>query len=116
MILNIAIILCFQLVGEVLSRAVLPFVPGPVLGLVLLLAACAAFPRLHATIRETATGLLAHLSLLFVPAGVGVVSHWGLIAESGPALLVALIGSTVLALLVGVGVFRAVARITEGRA
>ena len=72
MILHITVLLVFQLVGEVLSRAALPVMPGPVLGLVLLLVAMVVFPRLAEAIRPTANGILSHLSLLFVPAGVGV--------------------------------------------
>ncbi|MBF9036864.1 CidA/LrgA family protein [Rhodobacterales bacterium HKCCE2091] len=111
MILHLAILLTFQLIGEGLSRVFLPTLPGPVIGLVLALLAFVAAPRLAETIRPTATGILANLSLLFVPAGVGVVSHWRLLASDGPALVIALVGSTVLALLVGAFVFLGVARL-----
>jgi len=48
--------------------------------------------------RETSLGLLQHLSLLFVPAGVGVMAHWHRLAAEGVAIVVAIIVSTVLAL------------------
>lgn len=44
--------------------------------------------------------LLSHLSLLFVPAGVGVMLHLGRIAEEWPAILAALLLSTWLAVAV----------------
>ena len=58
----------------------------------------------------TATGLLRNLSLLFVPAAVGVVEHRALFAEYGAVLVVTVVVSTVAALAVGALVFRAVAR------
>lgn len=111
MIFHITVLLAFQLMGEVISRAALPLLPGPVLGMVLLLAAMLALPRLAEAIRPTATGLLGHLSLLFVPAGVGVVGHLDLITEHGVALMTALVLSTVLAIAVGALVFSGVARL-----
>lgn len=111
MILHVAIILSFQLLGVVLSRLFMPVLPGPVVGLVLLLTTLVLAPKLAEMIRPTAQGILAHLSLLFVPAGVGVVSHWELLTAQGPGLLVALISSTLIALCVGALVFVAVARL-----
>ena len=111
MIQHVAVLLCFQLVGVVLSRMALPMLPGPVLGLILCLGTLILWPRLAETIRPTANSILAHLSLLFVPAGVGVVSHWSILTAEGPALLVALVGSTVLALTVAALVFVGVARL-----
>jgi holin-like protein len=55
-------------------------------------------PRALATLRETSLGLLQHLSLLFVPAGVGVMVHWDRLAAEGVAIVVAIVASTVLAL------------------
>ncbi|MEM9754421.1 MAG: CidA/LrgA family protein [Pseudomonadota bacterium] len=112
MIVHLAILLTLQLIGEVLSRLVAPALPGPVIGLVLALAVFAARPKLAEDLRPTAEGILAHLSLLFVPAGVGVVSHWQVLSQDGAALAVALVVSTFLALLAGVAAFRLVARLT----
>lgn len=110
MILHVAVILSFQLLGVVLSRLIVPAVPGPVLGLILCLATFILWPKLAEMIRPTANGILAHLSLLFVPAGVGVVSHWDVLTADGPALMAALVGSTLIALVVGALVFVGVAR------
>ena len=105
-------ILAFQLAGEALSRALyLPF-PGPVVGLVLLLGAMRLRPGLAAWLRTAAEGVLAHLSLFFVPAGVGVFAHLSLLRDDGVALLLAILGSTVLALVAGALAFTLVARWT----
>ena len=107
----LALLLC-QLAGETAARALHLPLPGPVLGLVLMLALFALFPRLLAVVRPVAQGILAHLSLLFVPAGVGVVGHLGLLGESGLPILAALLVSTTLAIAVGALAFAAVARWT----
>ncbi len=111
MIRNIAILLVFQLGGEMLARGVELSIPGPVIGLGALFVTLLAMPGLAERMRDTANGLLAHLSLLFVPAGVGVTAHLATFAESGLALAAALVGSTMLAILVGVGAFLVTARL-----
>ena len=65
--------------------------------------------------QPTAQGLLAHLSLLFVPAGVGVVAQIGVLGAHGGALLAALVISTVLAIAAGALTFVAVARLMGRR-
>lgn len=112
MISTLAIILSFQLIGEVISRALTLPLPGPVVGLILLVLTCILRPSIAAHIRGTTLGLLQHLSLFFVPAGVGIVAHRDLLREDGVALMLALMGSTVLAIAVGAWIFAAVARWT----
>lgn len=115
MILNLTVLLLFQLSGEVLARALALPLPGPVIGMALLLGLLLARPAVADRLHETASALLAHLSLLFVPAGVGIVGHLGLLEQAGAAILIALTGSTVAAIAVGAAVFAGVARLT-GRA
>ena len=107
---HLTVLLAFQLIGEVAARALHLPLPGPVIGMALLFVALLAVPRL-AAITPTARVLLANLSLLFVPAGVGVVGHLDTFGTQGPALAVAIVGSTVLAILAGVGTFLGVARL-----
>jgi holin-like protein len=90
---GLALLLLLQAIGESITHALsLPF-PGPVVGLMLLL------PMLRlAVVREPISAaselLLAHLSLLFVPVGVGVITHMSLVAEHGVALLGIIVVST----------------------
>jgi len=105
-------ILAFQLAGEAISRTLGLPLPGPVVGLVLLLGAMRLRPGLADWLRGAAQGVLAHLSLFFVPAGVGVIAHLPLLREHGVALLLAILGSTVLALVAGALAFTLVARWT----
>jgi holin-like protein len=112
MIRHITILLCFQLTGEVISRALHLPLPGPVLGMALFLVALLVVPRLAEAIRQTGQALLSHLSLLFVPAGVGVVGHLDKLGTDGLPLLVAILISTVLSIIVGVWTFLAITRLT----
>ncbi len=111
MILALTFLLAFQLAGEVTSRALGLTVPGPVIGMAYLLVAMIAVPRLAEAIRATAQGILGHLSLLFVPAGVGVVGHLDKLGAQGVPILIAIVVSTVLAIAVGALVFTGVARL-----
>lgn len=112
MIPALTIILSFQLIGEVASRGLGLPLPGPVIGLVLLVGCCIARPSLAQLIRPVAQGLLANLSLFFVPAGVGVIAHLPTLAQHGIGLAIALVASTLLAIAVGALTFAAVARMT----
>lgn len=105
-------LLLAQLAGEAATRALGLPVPGPVLGMLLLLAGFALSPRLRETVRPLAQGILGHLSLLFVPAGVGVVGHLGTLGAQGLPILLALVVSTLLAIAVGALTFATVARRT----
>ncbi len=111
MIPDLTMLLLFQLSGEVLARALGLPLPGPVIGMGLLLGLLLARPAMADRLRDTASGLLGHLSLLFVPAGVGIVGHLGLLEQAGGAILLALAGSTIVAIATGAAVFVAVARL-----
>jgi len=115
MIHALTIILSCQLAGEATARGLSLPVPGPVLGMAVLLVLCALVPGLADRLRPGASGILANLSLLFVPAGVGVVGHLGTLGDSGPALAVALVLSTVAAITAGAVAFVTVARLTGSK-
>lgn len=100
MINALATLLGFQLLGTALAFVLHVPVPGPVLGMALLLAWLMASDRSAQALRPTALGLLQHLSLLFVPAGVGVMLHLTRIAHEWLAISVALLASTALAIVV----------------
>jgi putative effector of murein hydrolase LrgA (UPF0299 family) len=109
---SLTLILALQLTGEVIVRALGLVLPGPVLGMVFFLLLLVFVPPLFEKVRSTATGLLQHLSLLFVPAGVGVVGHLEALGSDLIPLLVAIIGSTAAAIAVGALVFTLTAKLT----
>jgi holin-like protein len=98
MIPALATLLVFQLVGEALVRALAAPVPGPVVGMALLLLALVLRPALLGAIKPTAQTLLQHLSLLFVPPGVGVMLHLQRLGDEALAIGVALVLSTLVGL------------------
>lgn len=90
-----AVLLVFQLAGEALTRAAGWPIPGPVVGMALLLAALQLrFPETDG-LRTVSGGLLSHLSILFVPAGVGVMLHAPRLAAEWLPVAVSLVVSTV---------------------
>ena len=96
---GLAWLLALQSLGELLSRGLaLPF-PGPVIGMLLLLMAL-RFEVVREPVSVCADFLLSHLSLLFVPVGVGVMTHLGLLGQFGGRMLVVLVFSTLIGLAV----------------
>ncbi|GAB4214871.1 MAG: CidA/LrgA family protein [Rhodoferax sp.] len=86
-------LLAAQSLGELLARGLgLPF-PGPVLGLLLMLLAL-RWRAVRESVAVCAQFLLSHLSLLFVPVGVGVMVHVEVLRHYGIQLLVAIVVST----------------------
>ncbi|OYU98324.1 MAG: CidA/LrgA family protein [Burkholderiales bacterium PBB5] len=111
---GLALLLLCQSAGEAVARGLLQGLglplPGPVLGMLALVAVLAwqqRRPAVAQAVGSAADGLLAHLSLLFVPVGVGVMTHFALIARHGPRMAVALVLSTLLGLAVTAWVLRA---------
>ena len=90
---GMAWLLVLQLTGEALARLLnLPF-PGPVIGMLLLVVALHA-PLVREPVQATARFLLSHLSLLFVPVGVGVITHLDLLRDYGLKLMLVIALST----------------------
>ncbi|HEY5762173.1 MAG TPA: CidA/LrgA family protein [Rhodocyclaceae bacterium] len=110
MLAAITTLLVYQLVGEVISRVLELPVPGPVIGMALLFATLLLRESFAEPLRETAQTLLQHLSLLFVPAGVGIMLHFHRVGAEWLPLAVSLIVSTVLAIAVTALVLQLLAR------
>ena len=97
MLQGLTIVLLFQTAGDLLQNLAGVPIPGPVIGMVLLLAAliCAKVPE---CVDRTATALLTYLPMLFVPAGVGVLAHVDLIRAEWPAIAAGIVFSSILAI------------------
>ena len=98
-------IMVFQALGEVVGKWFLPMIPGPVLGLVLLLIFMAMTKKIPQPMNDAATGILQHLGLLFVPASVGVImylpvlkAHWGAVLSALVLSVIATMAVTALVL------------------
>ena len=114
MLKGLLMLLACQLAGEAVTRGTGLGIPGPVLGLALLAFILLCRPSLHGTVGPVAGTLLANLSLLFVPAAVGVVQVLPLLAREGGAIAAAILVSTVASLVVTALTFRAVVRVRGG--
>jgi len=97
MLACLTLIFVCQLAGELLAAATGWPVPGPVIGMALLFVGLVVRGRVPESLGGVADALLGSLSLLFVPAGVGVMQHVGLIRSELLPISVSLVISTVVA-------------------
>ena len=94
MVQAFALLLVFQLVGEVVAQGLHLPVPGPLIGMLLLFAMLLMRGRLPDDLRDTATALLRHLMLLFIPAVTGVMLYFDRIErEALPFFAACVIGA-----------------------
>lgn len=100
LIVGMSILLGCQFLGEVISRALALPIPGPVLGMLILLIGLMVRGGVPGSLRVMGEGLLKYLTLLFVPAGVGLIQHFGLISREFWILAVTLVVSTAVTILV----------------
>lgn len=106
----LTVLLVYQLIGEVLVQALALPVPGPVIGLLLLFLTLTARSSIAEPLRDTANGILQHLSLLFVPAGVGVMVHFTRVSGEWMPIVLAVLASTALTIAVGALTMQALMR------
>ncbi len=114
MIGALAVLLGLQLIGEVAVQISGLPIPGPVVGMVLLFGILRWRESLPEALRTTAETLLSHLSLLFIPAGVGVIQHGALLADEWLALLAAMVVSTLITVAVTAWVMQWIIRRQRG--
>jgi holin-like protein len=93
-------LLVFQLAGEVLARALSLPIPGPVIGMLMLFIGLVLRGGPGEELQTTSQNLLQHLSLLFVPAGTGIMVHLHRVSDEWLPLLVSLLVSTLATLVV----------------
>lgn len=94
MLRGFAVLLSCQLFGELLVRGLDWPVPGNVVGMAILLVALLFGLVQLQWVSEAAELLLTHMALLFVPAGVGVMLYFDLLAREWLPILVATFAST----------------------
>jgi holin-like protein len=115
-IAGLLVLLGCQLLGQLVADTFALPVPGPVLGLVLLLAWLEVRrPTEDSGLARVCAGLLKHLQLLFVPAGVGVVQYLSLVAGAAVPILLGLVVSWALALLLTAGLAAALLSLQRRR-
>lgn len=100
MLESLALLLFCQLIGELIVVALELPIPGPVIGMAILFFGLLLRGNIPDELSQTANGLLGQLSLLFVPAGVGVMTHLTLLGEQWLPLSASLVVSTLLTIAV----------------
>jgi holin-like protein len=98
MLRGLAILLIFQSIGEIVSGFLHRSIPGPVIGMVLLFVFLVLRKSINESISLAADSLLAHLSIFFIPAAVGVMLYASVLARSSAAWMLAILLSTVAAI------------------
>lgn len=115
MITGFIALLCCQLLGEFAVRVLDVPIPGPVVGMVLLLVVLLIRrPERTAGVVRAADGLLRHLQLLFIPAGAGIVAYLAVLGASWLPVLCGLVVSWLAVLVVTAGTGLAVLRLESG--
>ncbi len=108
MIVSLLLVLACYFCGSAIADILPAPVPGPIIGLLLLLLVLRIKPALLTPMAKHVPPLLSHLTLLFLPATVGIMASYTLLEGYWTAIIIAIAASTLLSLLVGVAVFRLV--------
>src|SRR3546814_10008263 len=96
----ITILFMMQAAGEVLARLTGLPLPGPLIGMLLMLAALMAYGRVPAALRDACHHMLKHLMLLFIPAVAGIMVYFGTLEREWIPFLLACVAGVALTLAV----------------
>lgn len=107
---GVTLLLVYQLVGEITVRLLAVPIPGPVLGMVMLFLTLMIRGNTPEPLQNASSALLSHLSLLFVPAGVGMMAHFDRIADEWLPITLALFFSTIITMVATAGIMQVTAR------
>lgn len=113
MIGAISLLFVCEFLGDGLCRLMGLPLPGSVLGMLVLLAWLALLPRERQTLTQVTSWLTAHLSVMFVPAAVGLIAQGAVLSRYGLGLAVATALSVLLTLVVTALVFQWTLRLVE---
>ena len=93
-------LLGYQFAGELIVRSLNWPIPGAVLGMIGLFVTLCIRRGLPDSLRENVPRLMTHMSLLFIPAGVGVMAFWPLLSARPWAMAAVLLLATLSTLLI----------------
>lgn len=114
MLRAMTVLLACQLAGEIIARSFDLPIPGPVLGMLALFGMLLRRGA-PAWLDDNGQGLLRFLPLLFVPAGVGIMSYAELMRDEWIVIAATLLISTIATMLATAGAFLLFARLAAGR-
>lgn len=110
---GITVLLVYQLLGAVIVMLFGLKIPGPVLGMIFLFITFLSMRRIPEFLSFTSNNLLMHLSLLFVPAGVGVVTHLQRIGSEWVPIVTTLFVSTLVSMAVTAWVMQRIVQLIQ---
>jgi holin-like protein len=110
MLESLTVFVLFEVAGDLFQTLLQLPIPGPVIGMALLLVALIAKGRLPDELDRTASGILSYLPMMFVPAGVGIMARFDLIRAEWLAICAALVVSFVLAIVITAAMMSAIER------
>lgn len=90
-IIGFSIILAFLVIGEFISLLIWHFIPGSVIGMLLLFVALCLKLIKPEWIRQTSDFLTKNMTVLFIPSSIGIIDQWGLIRTSFAAWLIIMV-------------------------
>lgn len=108
-------LLGYQFAGELLARSLGWPIPGAVLGMLFLFLTLCVRKGIPDTLRHNVPRLMTHMSLLFIPAGAGILAFWPLLAERPLAMAAVLLLSTLSTLLISALTLTLLLRRQQGR-
>lgn len=97
-VMGAALVFSAYYVGNFVTHTFALPIPGPLIGLFFLLAVLFTFPILEHHLATFALTPLKHMSLLFVPAVLGVSLYWSDIQQNALAIGLAIVVTTSLCL------------------
>ena len=98
MLKGIIVLLLFQFIGECISKFFQLLVPGPVIGMVLLLVFLLLKKGSFHSLDNAVALHLRYLPLLFIPAAMGIITQIDIITQEFWAIVIALFVGTLVAL------------------
>ncbi|GAA3257724.1 Antiholin-like protein LrgA [Lactococcus lactis subsp. lactis] len=98
--LQLLIIFGFSFVGNVISNLFHLPVPGPIIGMILLFLSLQFKLLQFRHVDEAGTFLINNMTILFLPAGVGIMAKWNLISHFWAQILLIVVGALIINMLI----------------
>lgn len=113
MLLALFILLLFQLLGEASVQLLHLFVPGPVMGMVYFFVALVLWKPMKGYVEDLSKFITTHLSLFYIPAGVGMIEYFDLFGKYGVGMVLTILISTTITILATALIFHWLLRFSK---
>ena len=98
--LQLVISVGFSFIGNVISNVFRLPVPGSILGMILLFLALQFKILEFRHVDEAGSFLINNMTILFLPAGVGIMAKWNLISHFWAQILLIVVGALIINMLI----------------